>query len=74
MQDTSTDTGATPSPQDDGSVQHPDAEPQRRQRERSGMLGEPAGIPPGSEGGSDGSEREDPIHEQVPQHGDHWRR
>ena len=50
------------------------AEPQRRQRERSGILGEPAGIPPGSEGTSDGSERDDPIHEQAPQDGDHWRR
>jgi hypothetical protein len=49
-------------------------EPQRRQRERSGILGEPAGIPPGSEGTTDGSERSDPIHEQVPQDGDHWRR
>lgn len=49
-------------------------EPQRRQRERSGILGEPAGIPPDSEGTSDGSERDDPIHEQVPQDGDHWRR
>ena len=49
-------------------------EPQRRQRERSGILGEPAGTPPGSEGSSDGSERGDPIHEQVPQDGDHWRR
>ena len=55
----------------------PDAssdEPQRRQRERSGILGEPAGIPPGGEGTSDGSERSDPVHEQVPQDGDHWRR
>ena len=51
------------------------AEPQRRDRQRSGMLGEPAGIPPGDEGRSDGSEREDPIHEQVPDDGkDHWRR
>ena len=49
-------------------------EPQRRQRERSGILGEPAGIPPGSQGVSDGSERGDPLHEQVPQDGDHWRR
>jgi len=49
-------------------------EPQRRERERSGILGEPAGIPPGDEGQSDGSERSDPIHEQVPQDGDHWRR
>ena len=55
----------------------PDAsskEPQRRQRERSGILGEAAGIPPGGEGTSDGSERGDPVHEQVPQDGDHWRR
>lgn len=49
-------------------------EPQRRQRERSGILGEPAGIAPGSVGTSDGAERDDPIHEQVPQDGDHWRR
>ncbi len=49
-------------------------EPQRRQRERSGILGEPAGIPPGGKGTSDGSERGDPVHEQVPQDGDHWRR
>ncbi len=49
-------------------------EPQRRDRERSGILGEPAGIPPATEGTSDGSERGDPIHEQVPQDGDHWRR
>ena len=55
----------------------PDAgskEPQRRERERSGILGEPAGIPPESAGTSDGSERSDPMHEQVPQDGDHWRR
>jgi hypothetical protein len=51
-----------------------DEEPQRRQRERSGILGEPAGVPPGSEGTSDGAERGDPLHEQVPQDGDHWRR
>jgi hypothetical protein len=37
-------------------------------------LGEPAGIPPGGTGTSDGSERGDPVHEQVPQDGDHWRR
>jgi hypothetical protein len=50
-------------------------EPQRRDRQHSGMLGEPAGIPPGDEGRSDGSERDDPIHEQVPDDGkDHWRR
>ena len=34
-----------------------------------------SGIPPGDEGRSDGSEREDPIHEQVPDDGKgHWRR
>jgi hypothetical protein len=49
-------------------------EPQTRERERSGILGEPAGIPPGTQGSSDGSERSDPVHEQVPQDGDHWRR
>ena len=49
-------------------------EPQRRERERSGILGEPAGIAPGTEGRSDGSERTDPIDAQVPVDGDHWRR
>ena len=49
-------------------------EPQRRQRERSGILGEPAGIPPGAACTSDGSERGDPMHDQAPQDGDHWRR
>ena len=49
-------------------------EPQTRERERSGILGEPAGIPPGTSGTSDGSERSDPVHEQVPHDGDHWRR
>jgi len=60
---------------EDPAAEKAGAEPQRRDRQRSGMLGEPAGIPPGDEGRSDGSEREDPIHEQVPDDGkDHWRR
>ena len=60
---------------EDSSAQGVAEEPQRRQRERSGILGEPAGIPPGEEGSSDGSERDDPLHDQVPNDGkDHWRR
>ena len=60
---------------DDSSQQTPSEEPQKPARERSGMLGEPAGIPPGRAGSSDGSERGEPIHEQVPNDGkDHWRR
>ena len=73
MQDPAVESGTVVRPSESA----PDAggeEPQRRQRERSGILGEPAGIPPASEGTSDGSERGDPIHEQVPQDGDHWRR
>ena len=53
----------------------PNDEPQTRERERSGILGEPAGVPPGSSSTSDGSERDDPLHDQVPHDGkDHWRR
>ena len=59
---------------EDAAARKAGEEPQRRQRERSGILGEPAGIAPGTEGTSDGSERADPVHEQAPQDGDHWRR
>ena len=60
---------------EDPSAERAAEEPQRRDRQRSGMLGEPAGIPPGGDGRSDGSDRDDPIHEQVPDDGkDHWRR
>jgi hypothetical protein len=59
----------------DGSAPNAAEEPQRRDRQRSGILGEPAGVPPGDEVSSDGSERDDPVHEQVPNDGqDHWRR
>ena len=64
----------TPEDQDP-STEKAGEEPQKRDRQRSGMLGEPAGIPPGDAARSDGSERDDPIHEQVPDDGkDHWRR
>ena len=49
-------------------------EPQKRERVRSGILGEPAGLPPGGEESSERFERPDPIQEQAPQDGDHWRR
>ena len=75
MQQPPMESGSTSGTSEDPSAQRAAEEPQRRERERSGMLGEPAGIPPGNEGSSDGSERDDPIHEQVPNDGkDHWRR
>ena len=75
MQETTTGNDPSEGAPDDAAASHAGAEPQRRQRERSGMLGEPAGIPPGTDGHSDGTERDDPVHEQVPQDGeDHWRR
>jgi hypothetical protein len=73
MQQQPTESGTVVRLPDDA-PREPGQEPQTRERERSGILGEPAGIPPGSVGTSDGSERGDPIHEQVPQDGDHWRR
>ena len=74
MQPTPTNDGSTFDTPADAAAREAGEEPQRRQRERSGILGEPAGIPPGATGQSDGSERDDPVHEQVPQDGDHWRR
>ncbi|HEX2541157.1 MAG TPA: hypothetical protein VHM00_08750 [Caldimonas sp.] len=75
MQQPLTEQGSGSGRPDDSPEQTAAEEPQRRERERSGMLGEPAGIPPGEEGSSDGSERDDPLHEQVPDDGkDHWRR
>jgi hypothetical protein len=69
MQQPPTENG-TP---DDPSAERAVEEPQRRDRQRSWMLGEPAGIPPGNEGLSDGSQAD--HHEQVPNDGkDHWRR
>ena len=50
-------SGTVVRPPDDATNQA-GAEPKRRRRERSGTRGEPAGIPPGSEGTSDGSERD----------------
>ena len=71
MQQPGTESGTPGIPSADRAAE----EPQRRDRQRSGLLGDPAGIPPGNEGHSDGSERDDPIHEQVPDDGkDHWRR
>ena len=75
MQPTPTGSGPGSETTDDPSTPAADGEPQRLDRERSGMLGEPAGIAPGNAGRSDGSERDDPVHEQVPDDGkDHWRR
>ena len=75
MQQKPTESGSTSATPEEPSTPRTAEEPQRRERERSGMLGEPAGIPSGNEGSSDGSERDDPIHEQVPDDGkDHWRR
>lgn len=74
MQQPPVQSGTVVRPNDDASGEASE-EPQRRQRERSGMLGEPAGIAPGTTGTSDGSERTDPVHDQAPQDGeDHWRR
>ncbi len=75
MQQPSMEDGSISATPEDDSARKKGEEPQRRERERSGILGEPAGIPPSSEERSDGSERDDPIHEQVPNDGvDHWRR
>ena len=75
MEPISNDT-ASPTVDPSGAPGHDASEqPQRRERERSGILGEPAHIPASAGEGSDGSERSDPVHEQVPHDGvDHWRR
>lgn len=74
MQQPPTDSGPKLGTPEDPPAHEAAAEPQRRARERSGILGEPAGTPSGTDG-SDGSERDDPIHEHVPDDGkDHWRR
>lgn len=75
MQQPPTKTGSELGAPEDSSAERAAEEPQRRERKRSGILGEPAGIPPGTEVSSDGLERDDPLHQQVPDDGkDHWRR
>jgi hypothetical protein len=75
MQQPTMASGSDPGAPGHAPVQEATEEPQRRERERSGILGEPAGVPPADAGDSDGSERGDPLHEQVPDDGkDHWRR
>lgn len=49
-------------------------EPQRRSREGSGILGEPAAVDRPVESPTGSGDRPDPTHEQVPTDHDQWRR
>lgn len=75
MPDVTPDNTTSPDPTGDLPARDPSEQPNRRERERSGILGEPANAGPDAVDASDGSERDDPLLEQVPHDGvDHWRR